>query len=319
MHPRLFAIAALWAGICIAGVPTAAAQSDAEPMPVSQELMPYLHVRSVIEFSPAELVELIPELKDVEFEESQELLPSLLEKVGENVELFFKDYPNTSALEKVYMERVEPGGVTNQYRKHEYHYIITAIDSKDEIGLEEYRASLKDERLDARELQGAYFLTSGHASAVLHFHPRLQAGCRFRYLGREKKKPHAYVIAFAQNPEKTKTYGMINLLGKDVAILKQGAVWVDPESWQILRMRSELLAPRPDVDLEAHTSIIEFSEVRFDGLSRTLWLPKELELILKFRGYEFRNRHRYSDYHLFSVRSIEGPRKVAPKVPPDPE
>ena len=159
-----------------------------------------------------------PELKNLDFAQTQEPLDPNLKKVGENTEAFFENYPNTSALEDVYFEREEPGR-RDQYHKLKFYYIITAHNSEDELGLEEYRTTLKDERINLSDLKGAYLLTSGHASASLHFHPRLSAGCRFRYLGREKKNPQAHVIAFSQNPEKTRTWGMINMLGNEAAIL----------------------------------------------------------------------------------------------------
>ena len=283
----------------------AAAQKDVPP-----EIVPYLRARSVIDYSVAELIESMPELKNLDFAPTQEPLAPILKKLGENAEAFFDSYPNTSALEDVFFEREEPGGVVDQYHKLKFYYIITAHNSEDELGLEEYRTTLKDERINLSDLKGAYLLTSGHASASLHFHPRLSYGCKFRYLGREKKKPQAHVIAFSQNPEKTRTWGMINLLGNEAAILKQGAVWVDPGSYQILRMRSDLLGPRSDVGLEQHTSIIDFSEFRFDGLSRTLWLPREVRLVIKFKGWKFTNQHRYSQYRLFTVSSIDGPKRI---------
>ncbi len=277
---------------------------------VAPELKPYLNARSVINYSPAELIAFLPELKNVEFVEAQAPLGPILEKVGANVEAFFANYPDTSALEDLYLEREEPGQVADQYQRMRFHYIITAHDTEDELGLEEYRTSLKDERFNPNELKGAYLITSGHASASLYFHPRLSAGCRFRYLGREKKPPQAHVIAFAQDPEKTRTWGTVNLLGNEAAILKQGVVWVDPGNYQILRMHSELLAPRTDAGLNQHTTVIDYSEVRFEGLSRTLWLPREVQLTLKFKGWTFSNKHRYSQYRLFAVESIDGTKKI---------
>ena len=79
-------------------------------------------------------------------------------------------------------------------------------------------------------------------------------------------------------------------------------------------MRSELLAPRSDAGLDQHTSIIDFSEFRFEGLSRTLWLPREVQLVLKFKGWKFSNRHRYSQYRLFAVESIDGAKKIKKTV-----
>ena len=310
---RLYSEAILLAATIGLSPALAAAQTGQVPPSMSKELIPYYHARTVVDFSIGELLQLIPELKQLEFATSQESLAPILGRVGENVEAFFRDYPNTSALEDVYQEREEPGGIQDPYLRRKFRYIISASSSDDEIGLEEYRTDLKNERLSFQELKGAYLLTSGHAAAPLYFHPKLSAGCRFRYLGRDTKAPEAHVIAFAQDPEKARAWGTIRLLGDEAAILQQGAVWVDPATAQILRMRLELLASRSDMGLEQHTTIVELNEVRFERLARSLWLPREVQLSIRFKGWKFKNRHRYSQYQLFSVSTIDGAKQVLPK------
>ncbi len=296
-------------GICPArgGVIQSKSQATATP----DELLPYLHARSIIDFSQRGLIEWFPELKNLEFAQTQEELPLLLDRVGENVEIFFRDFPNTSALENVYQERWEPGGARDDYLKPKYHYIISASSDPDELGLEEYRTNLKDEKLTFKDLKGSYLLTSGYASHPLYFHPRNRSASNFRCIGRERSGQKAIVIAFAQIPEKTKTLGSITLMGQHAVILVQGAIWVAPDSFQILRMQTDLLVSRSDIGLNQHATRIEFEEIAFPGISRKLWLPREVLITIQFQGYKFRNLHRYTQYKLFSVESKDGPKKLA--------
>ncbi len=280
------------------------------PAEVRPEVIPYLHARSVVDFSRQELVALMPELKTLEFTDSQQELATLLEKSGANVEAFFRDFPNTSALENVNYEREAPGRTDGQYLKRRYHYIITAPTSPDELAFEEFRTDLKDESLNPDELKGAYLLTSGHASSPIYFHPRARPGCAFRYLGRDRSGRRAHAVAFAQNAEVAQTTGSINLLGTEVLLYVQGVAWIDPDSFQILKMRLDLLVPRTDVGLEQHTTWIEFEEVRFDNASRTLWLPREVRILIVWKGWRFANRHGYSQYRLFSVESRDGDKQI---------
>ena len=67
---------------------------------VPQEIQIYKNVRPIMELSPGELVSAFPELKGLAFVDSQGELPSLLEKVGGNVEAFFRYFPNTTSLER---------------------------------------------------------------------------------------------------------------------------------------------------------------------------------------------------------------------------
>ena len=55
--------------------------------------------------------------------------------------------------------------------------------------------------------------------------------------------------------------------------------------------------------LRGHTTDINFSEVRMEGIGQPLCLPRELTVTWKLGGRTYRNRHQYSDYKLFSVAS----------------
>jgi hypothetical protein len=45
-------------------------------------------------------------------------------------------------------------------------------------------------------------------------------------------------------------------------MLTQGIAWIDKESFHIVRMRSDLLAPQPEIGLEEQTTKVDFSEVK---------------------------------------------------------
>jgi hypothetical protein len=89
-------------------------------------------------------------------------------------------------------------------------------------------------------------------------------------------------------------------------LLVQGIAWVDPDTFQIIRMRTNLLATDHPVALREQTTDIRFSEVRFDGVPQSFWLP--FEVLVSWRvggGITYLNRHRYSDYRLFTVESYD--------------
>jgi len=100
------------------------------------------------------------------------------------------------------------------------------------------------------------------------------------------------------------------MMGTQAAIMRQGVAWIDPDSFQIIRLRLDLLVRRTDIGLDQHTTKIEFNEVRFDRLSRTLWLPREVQVVIVWRGWRFANRHYYSQYRLFTVESREDSRRI---------
>jgi len=282
--------------------------------PILQELQTYVNARSVIDLSPAELIEFYPELQKLTFAKSQEALEPLLQKVGEKVEAFFHDFPNTTSLEKVRRERMRGTGQLEARVDEEYNYLLLARPREGAIGVEEDRAGVAGGLPERRKMPGASFLTSGYASTSIFFHPLCRSGTRFRYLGMQAPKPGTYVIAFSQKPETRWPSGVFKMEEQSAFLLIQGVAWIDPASYQIVRMRTDLLMPRPDVGLNRQTTEIQFNEVRFESISRSIWLPKEVVVTIVYQSQIYRNRHRYSHYKLFTVETEEKLGK--PSVPP---
>lgn len=280
---------------------------------VPTELSPYLGAVTLMDYSIQEIRAAYPELKGIEFAETREELSTLLRKTGEAVQALFADLPKTSSIERISQERTEPNRTEQLYGQQDFYYLISPQDNIADVGFEEYRTQIKDARIskEARfspEESGGYFmLTSGYATHPIYFHPKQQSASRYRYLGRQKSERNAHVIAFAQRPESAGIKRYLRTYDQDIAILLQGLAWIDPDNYQIIRMRSDLLTPRKDAGLEYQTTTIRFGEVKFKDVARSFWMPLEVSVTVKFQGYIFRNRHRYSGYRLFTVEAQDGP------------
>jgi len=292
-------------------------------MPVPPELQPYVNAQSVVNWPQAELIKHYPELEDVELAPSQEELPLLLEKVGEGVEVFFRDFVNVTSIESTSQEMKNPRAAPQaldpvgqeigirrgmpQTLQRTCNYLIVAQRDEKGIFLEEYRTNNKGERID---LGSSYILTKGFVSTPLLFHPRYQTGSLYRYLGRETKGSKLQVLAFAQRPETAELIGSFHLIGGTVLLLTQGLAWINPNSFQIVRMRTDLLVPRSDIRLVKQASEIELGEVRFEGVPRPLWLPRRVVVTIDWQHNTYRNRHHYRNYKLFSVETREDRKEI---------
>jgi len=91
-------------------------------------------------------------------------------------------------------------------------------------------------------------------------------------------------------------------------MLTQGIAWIDKESFRIVRMRSDLLAPQPEIGLEEQTTKVDFSEVKLRDVPAPLWLPRDVNVYVKIRQFlpgrsneKFRNVHHYTNYRLYRV------------------
>jgi hypothetical protein len=290
----------VWMGVD--GAP--ARQESATPVP--PEHQPYVNARSVVNQPQSELIKQYPELDEVEFAQSQEELPLLLEKVGEGVEALFRDFVNTASTERITQDVGRPP-VFSPTLTSTCNYLVLAQRGEKMITLEEFRTNHKGEPIDQSR---HYLLTSGFASVPLFFHPLYQPDSAFRYIGRQTKGRRLHIIGFAQRPEAAGLIGYFHLAGRPAVILSQGLAWIDPDTCRIVRMRTDLLAPRYDILLARQTSEVELGEVSFEGAPRPLWLPRKVVVTIDWQHTIYRNQHRYRDYKLFSVETREDKKEI---------
>jgi hypothetical protein len=281
------------------------------PRPSSLEMEIYSKARTVVDMTRDELFGAYPsELRNLDFAESQEDLDTLLEKVGEKVAVFFHDFPNTVSSEQVRRERLQYDGTVQDAVTQKFNYSV----SLDKMGrLDEGRTDKNGREIAPERMSDYSFLTSGFVSLPIYFQPSRQFGSRFRYLGRERTEPRAYVIAFAQRPGVADIVGVFGptAMQPGARLLYQGFAWVDPQSYQIVRMKTDLLAPRTDVMLGRVTSEIWFSEMHFETIPEAFWLPQEVEVTMEYNRNLYRNRHHYSDYRVLVVAAHD---KITPPV-----
>jgi hypothetical protein len=271
-----------------------------------------VHVRSVIDWSTRERIKAVPELKKLVpangQEEEHELLPLILARVGATVKAFFQDFPNTASVERIRTDCLSIDGRVMSSIDQRFNYLALAR-SDQKIGLNEYRTDASGSVAEP----GGGLVTRGFASTAIHFHPAYQADSVFRYLGKERvDRRNAYVVAFAQRPGIARVVGQISVPGGSLVVRVQGVAWIDPDSFQIVRLHTDLLPPLQDIGLKRQTTEIEYGDVHFNQLHSTLWLPTKVTVTLDWRDEILRNRHQYSDFELFSVETEQSPKKRGP-------
>ncbi|HEY6292237.1 MAG TPA: hypothetical protein VI455_11870 [Terriglobia bacterium] len=251
-----------------------------------------------------QLVRAVPELKKLRPASSQEPLIIELQKVGQNVAALFKSLPNVTCREKVVESQLGRDGFERARIIQEFNYLILGSGHNLEAGFDEYRTNSKGKQVTPTGLDAGFLVTQGFVSMPIYFHPQYQPDSRFRYLGQEAlRKRQTEVIAFAQEPNsQLKEQFVLN--GKAVPILMQGVAWID--NGQIVRLRTSLLAAHPEIGLDWQSTEIALAPVTFDVGALKLWLPRQVEVETKWKGFVFRNVHSYLHYEIFRVRAGEG-------------
>ena len=270
------------------------------------EMFAYGTVKTLVDEPLDKLVKDVPELKGIHPAQSQADLPGILKKVGDGVAKFFSSFPDTISTEHVVQAVLKGNNKPSRESSRTFKYLLIARPEAQGVGLEEYRTDIHSSHSDVSTVEKSFMLTQGFASISVHLHPAYQSGSDFRLLGtQEMGGQKVEVVGFAQNPARAQIYGTFTTFGATKVVLIQGIFWADSSSGHILRMRTGLLKPLPEVQLTAETTEIEYRPVTFKSVKRAYWLPHEVAVNVIWKGRKLRNDHTYSEFQLFNVRTHE--------------
>ena len=268
-----------------------------------EEKVLYDFAPTLITWTPQQIRD-FPTLHKLKPAESQDQLPMILDRAGETSTVAFEDFPQVSCDEALVSETSD----SSKPRHEKFRYIVLPRPVGGVRNLDEYRTDPEgnpSERMTTRDL---YMVTSGFASIWLYLSPAERHENHFRYFGTQTlRNRECYVVGFAQNSERARRIEEFRAQEVTASLLLQGLAWVDTQSFQILRVMTWLIAPRPDIDLSSQISTVDFYAVQPVGTERVLWLPRDVKVWALYRGVTVRNSHQYSDFKLFRVESTIKP------------
>jgi hypothetical protein len=295
------------------------AGSDLSLNPGDFEKTIWASAKPYLAYSLPSLEAAVPELKGLQPATSQNELNMLIHRTGETCVELLRHMPNVIAHEEVITRErtvslISHGGVAGKRidlkpRRQQFEYLLLSHRTADGGVLDEYRTDKHGRPITGSSDDAQ--LTQGFVNDWLHFYPGNLGESQFRYLGQQDiDNHHTFVIAFAEMPEAMKFPAQFRLGGSLISILLQGVAWIDSSDFRIVRMREDLLAPRPDIYLNQFTAEIHFGEVNISKATSSLWLPQQVEIEWEFRGILFQRLHSYSDYRLFAAKA-----KIIPIAP----
>jgi hypothetical protein len=297
-------------------------ESDADNTPSFEP------AKSLVDLTPAELVQAIPELQGLKPAENQEELNDILEKLGDETEGLFEKMPNLISHEEVIQTRRG-----SQPIWQEFEYLILSHRTQSAVTLDEYRVDLVTKKQlssdshnpaaspvgsaasTAQDLErrsadassrnaAAPPLSQGFASKWVHFYPSNRSESAFSYLGQQQIDNHdTFVIAFAQKPGRVRSPGELLFQGHSIPLYYQGIAWVDQSDFRIVQLRTDLLGALKDIPLQGLTAEIYFGETKVAQAASSLWLPHKVIVTSHISGQTFQEEHLYSDYRVYQVES----------------
>jgi tetratricopeptide (TPR) repeat protein len=237
-------------------------------------------------------------------------LDEVRQKAGNQIVEFVHDVDRFAATESLTHESINKYGIASSAEKRKFDYLVSIQETQQGfLGVTEYRngGGAQAEFPDG-------IVTNGLPALVLIFHPYYAPNYEMVCEGLTRWNGGlAWQVHFRQlpgRPNAIRNY-QIGVHGPSYAVGLKGRAWISADTYQIVRMETDLLAPMPQIRLLAEHTAIEYGPVKFHEGNVNLWLPQTAEVYFAWRGRQAHRRHSFSNYMLFGVDDRQ--RIAAPK------
>jgi hypothetical protein len=265
---------------------------------------------SYVQLPIGRLKDEVPSLRGIKYDPSQEQLQPILAGVARTIADVLPRLPDLVSREQVMRfqgswDSSAPGGLAAaQPSAREFKYLLQCrrgVNGATTIA--ESRVDSKGRAVDGEETYTA-LRGYGFAYQWLFFSTANQHEFHFRYLGEQQREGRkTYVIAFTQDPRKVIDPAYFQAGGRSSPFYFQGVLWVDQSSFDIVRLRTDLLSPLPELNLRKLSTELTFRSVPIQGFGAVFWLPSEVEISSDQGAGLAEETHHYSDYHLFHAEA----------------
>jgi hypothetical protein len=158
------------------------------------EQSPYGDAHPYVDAPIKQILKRIPQLRDLQPAPTQQELPTILQRTGDNVDSFFRRITDLTAREEISLTRLKQ---EKPYTKPELSgervrdtYLILRHGSRGRAEVVEYRTDAKGDNFDQVVGSRGFLVTSGFALICNYFSTAFQSESTFRYLGDERIGPH---------------------------------------------------------------------------------------------------------------------------------
>jgi tetratricopeptide (TPR) repeat protein len=237
-------------------------------------------------------------------------LDDVLQKAGKRIQEFVSNVDRFTATESLKHESINKWGLPSTLETRKFDYVVGVQEIRPgHLSVEEYRSS----HGSAGDFPDGV-ATIGLPALVLIFHPYNVEAFEMTCEGLARwNGALGWQVHFRQRSDKPNTirsYRTGN--GASYRVALKGRAWIAADSYQILRLETDLIAPVPEIRLATDRAIIEYGPVHFREGKVDMWLPQSAELYYDWKGRRSHRRHGFSNYLLFSVEDKQ--RIYAPKI-----
>jgi len=148
----------------------------------------------------------------------------------------------------------------------------------------------------------ANMLTTGLVTHALLLHPDLvndlTVSCEG--LGSVEGKA-AWQLHFVQHRNRSRRFRTYHTQKGWFSGEMKGRVWVAADTYQVLRVETDLAKPIEEIALHKDHIIIDYRPVPFPKRNVEVWLPESVDLYVDISGQRAHRRHSFTNFELFWV------------------
>ena len=227
-------------------------------------------------------------------------IDEVVKKAGLRLTELVTDVDRFTATESLIHESINRYGMPSAPEKRKFNYVVAIEDlQRKYLNVEEYR---NENGLPATFPEGV--ATNGLPAMVLIFHPYNVANFEMACEGLARTSTGlAWQVHFKQRPDKPNTIKRyrIGADGPSYPVALKGRAWISADTFQMLRLETDLVAPLPQIKLVADHTAIEYGPVKFRNGQVNMWLPQSADVYYDWKGRRIHRRHSFSNYLLFAV------------------
>jgi len=233
-------------------------------------------------------------------EETACSVDEVVQKAEERILEFVRNADRFTATESLTHQSINKRGQASMPVGRKFDYVVSIHEvRKGHLGVTEYRNG----GLALNEFPGG-IVTNGLPALVLIFHPYYAPSYEMTCEGLARSNGQlAWQVHFRQRPDKPnelRTY-QSGIHGASYSVALKGRAWISADSYQIVRMETDLVMPLPQIQLLAEHTAVEYGLVKFREGDVNLWLPLSADVYFAWRGRQVHRRHSFDHYMLFTV------------------
>ena len=143
---------------------------------------------------------------------------------------------------------------------------------------------------------------TGTAAFALIFHPQKITNFEFHCEGRsDVQGTSTWQVRFEESPDPRKSFHQIRINHSTYQLRFKGRAWIAADSYQILRLQTDLVAPLPQIQLQVEHLDITYAPVDFQKPKFRVWLPESASMQISYHHRRYQRLHKFSHFRLFLV------------------